>query len=104
MGMDLYGPQGYFRTDGGTWCNWLDAAEEHGWKPAGTEKPDHCDGEWDGGYDSNDYQRVTDEDAKALSKALALTIPKIPKETIRDAYYHLWAFIGYAAQGGFCIG
>ena len=81
MGMDLYGPQGYFRTDGGTWCNWLDAAEEHGWKPAGTEKPDHCDGEWDGGYDSNDYQRVTDEDAKALSKALALTIPKIPNVT-----------------------
>ena len=112
MGMDLTGRQGYFRVGGGTWGDWLKAAKECGWEPAGTEKPDfrRCmddpclcrEAEWGGWYNSNDHQRVTAEDAKALSQALAHAIQK--EKLPSDEDYHLWAFIGYAAQGGFCIG
>src|SRR3712207_9235910 len=83
MGRDLSGEGGYFRFSIHGWCAALELAHEHGWEPAGTEPPEFTvyapDGvtvdevrtraerqryaNWDGGYFTNEYQVVSDEDA-----------------------------------------
>ena len=79
MGFDLRGKGGYFCLNNERWYHCLDIACAFGWEPAGTQLPDGPpeargnpgpDWKWDGGYNSNDFQMVTDDDAKALAAAL----------------------------------
>ena len=83
---DLSGNGGCLRLNVAAWEFVLDQAVEYGWKPAGTvalvwEAPD-CpfddveevlsgqDRNWSGTYRTNDFQTVTDQDARAMSAAL----------------------------------
>jgi hypothetical protein len=79
MGVDLFDHGGAsFNWHG--WRHCLEIAEKFGWVPAGTEAPSWNEGgeilpadrdlEWSGSYCSNDYQSVTDADAKAIARAL----------------------------------
>jgi len=76
------------------WVEILQIAEAFGWKPAGTLAPrvqyetptgweyyGDPDMEWSGGYTSNDWQRVTDEDARAFSAALRRAIDAVMMES-----------------------
>jgi hypothetical protein len=78
MGMDLLGNHGDERFSAEVWSNCLERAIQFGWQPEGTAAPPAWswpgEWKWDGGYLSNDYQRVTDRDARALGKALLLAI------------------------------
>jgi hypothetical protein len=78
MGFDLSGEGGYFRAGIMSWSPLLEAAEAFGWQPAGTLPPrepeDFPPDKWSGGYHSNDYQAVTDADARNLAKALRRAI------------------------------
>jgi hypothetical protein len=134
MGMDLSGAQGLYRLSGTPWCRYLNLALKHGWEPAGTtpcewlnEDGTPCEEmnvgreKWEGGYNSNDHQIVSEADARNLAAALARAAaalkhalitakadkvwagedePGFGMEDVRE----LWALCGYASQGGFSIG
>ncbi|MEM6958700.1 MAG: hypothetical protein AAF645_23665 [Myxococcota bacterium] len=71
MGFELTNSEGeQFRVSGGHWAIYLNVAEAFGWRPAGTLPPDGHAGPWSGRYDSNDGQRVSPADAKALAETL----------------------------------
>jgi hypothetical protein len=56
------------------------AHEFGGWEPLGTEPPESWEWrEWSGSYQSNDYQRVTEEDARNLADALERALPDVPR-------------------------
>src|SRR4051794_15663787 len=87
MAMDLTGAGGEFSWDVFSWGRLLRLAEKYGWQPAGTqmfveEIPFLIDRHWHGGYDSNDYQIVGEEDARNLADALERAIPDIPEEDV----------------------
>jgi hypothetical protein len=104
MGMDLRGEGGYFRSSHRAWGTALKLAWEHGWEPAGTKPPEftvyasdgvtvdevatrswrHCYANWDGGYFSNDYQVVSDEDAANIADALERALDYVPDESAED--------------------
>jgi len=74
MGMDLVSDSGEtFDLSGSWWWFYRTLAEHYGWRPKGTEKPDHLDLSlaWQGNYDSCDGQTVHEDDA--ISFGLALT-------------------------------
>lgn len=90
MGMDLYRikDRAYFRWLGVEWEALLDLAEQYGWVAEGT-KPSvlmrenwgqHKCSKWDGGYHTNEYQRITDKDAENIADALERALPIIPDE------------------------
>jgi hypothetical protein len=77
----------------------LELAREHGWEPAGTEPPEWTaytpDGvvdeeatraerqgyaNWGGGYFTNEYQVVSDEDAANIADALECSLDDVPDE------------------------
>ena len=126
MGMDLVGKHGgkSFQIHGWRMC--LDRAIEFGWTPEGTVAPTDFPGEWQGGYYSNDFQAVTDSDARALGEALlravvALSAPGPDKVQVRkdwpeeedefidelrrlsDELRGLRSLANYALKGGFII-
>ena len=79
MGYDLHGRGGYCCVHIEDWRPCLETAQTWGWKPAGTLLPygppeaegnPGPDWKWCGTYISNDWQEVTDEDAKAFAAAL----------------------------------
>ncbi len=79
MGVDLYGRGRSLSMNWAGWESCFRIASAFGWSPAGTAAPDDFDEvrraanptvKWDGGYFSNDYQRVTDCDAQAFARAL----------------------------------
>ena len=100
MGMDLSGKGGYFRFSQRRWRAVLELAHEHGWEPAGTVPPEFTvyapDGvtvdevrtraerqsyaNWSGGYFTNDYQVVSDEDAANIAEALERALDDVPDE------------------------
>jgi hypothetical protein len=100
MGMDLSGKGGYFRFSNYGWRAALELAHEHGWEPAGTVPPKFTvyalDGvtvdevrtraerqsyaNWSGGYFTNDYQVVSDEDAANIADALERALDDVPDE------------------------
>jgi hypothetical protein len=61
-----------FSTSAGHWAVYLNVAQYFGWKPAGTLPPDDWPQtqQWTGKYDSNDGQRVSEDDAKHLAQIL----------------------------------
>jgi hypothetical protein len=100
MGYDLLGKRGFFRFSEQGWYHCLDVACAFGWEPAGTQLPDgppeargnpEPDWKWDGGYGSNDWQIVTDDDAKALVAALDRAIEAeragVMTEEQRNVFY-----------------
>jgi hypothetical protein len=101
MGFDLHGRGGHFRCGGFGWAFCLRVAHEFGWEPAGTKlteaSPDaqheafaEQAAAWQGGYDSNDWQEVADEDAKAIAAALDRAIEartKAPPAQEEDALF-----------------
>jgi hypothetical protein len=119
MGVDLYGHGGASFT----WAGWEDClavAQAFGWKPAGTAAPDPRKWDdvpvitgWNGTYFTNDYQEVTDADARALSLALnralatlstGQTLTEEQTEVLRGiSGNELRRLADYAATGGFAI-
>jgi hypothetical protein len=100
MGMDLRSKGEEFHHDIITWRMVLTLAIDHGWEPAGTEPPKltifHEDRivdeektgayrqayeDWDTtNYYTNDFQRVTDEDAANIADALERALTHVPDE------------------------
>ena len=83
MGYDLQSKHDYFSATNGNWDYLTETALAFGWQPAGTVYPIHNEdggksyeaGEtWSGGYFTNDFQRVTDNDARELAAALRRAI------------------------------
>jgi hypothetical protein len=86
MGYDLYNKRGdYFGANIAAWDHLTEAALAFDWKPAGTLPPQFDEGgpvtcydtfeaRWEGGYFSNEFQRVSDEDARNLAVALRQAI------------------------------
>ena len=74
MGMDLLGTNGDERFSLSGWRMCLERAVEFGWNPEGTVAPKELVCEWNGGYHTNDFQLVTDRDARALGEALLRAI------------------------------
>lgn len=78
MGVELSGKEGHYRLPWGLWTATLNIAATYGWKPMGTEAPTYEDdngvrqtlSDWGGHYFSNDYQKVTTEDAANIADAL----------------------------------
>ena len=54
------------------------------------------DPSWSGGYDSNDHQEVTDDDAITLADALELAMPDVPSH---DALEHKRVDLDLGIQG-----
>ncbi len=83
MGIDLIGHGGAcFRSYG--WHACLDLALAFGWQPAGTVAWHEYTGppsKWDGGYLTDDFQIVTDYDAKALAAALRRALSALRAKT-----------------------
>jgi hypothetical protein len=142
MGFDLSGRGGSEHFNWMSWSYCLEIAHGFGWQPEGTKPNDemmvHVYGwspedakrlgaDWDGGYFTNDFQLVTDSDAKALAAAFdrAISDGEVDPERItlvmdtgatrlgnefvptRDKVAMLdWlrALADYARQGGFRIG
>ena len=77
-----------FRWNMTAWPRLLRLAYEHGgWVPEGTEAPILVDEKyeiyvvkegWDGTYFSNDYQTISETDARNLASALRKVLPDIP--------------------------
>ena len=86
MGMDISFRRGEFRCSARFWVECLTLAEVFGWNPAGTEAPSVCvqgviTRDWGGNYWTNDYQQVTDDDARAFAEALRRGIEAVMMET-----------------------
>jgi hypothetical protein len=114
MGVDLIGHEGK-SLGAATWDGLLELAVAFGWEPAGTTAPDYYEGPWRGTYCSNDGQRVSDKDARAISEALyrALTALKL-QQKLTAGQRRIWSnksvdvvsvchFAEYAAKGCFEI-
>ncbi|NQU10052.1 hypothetical protein HQ590_04635 [bacterium] len=97
------------------WAFVLKLAQDHGWKPMGTEAPGWTDkdgnpvadySDWDGGYDWNEGQWVSEQDAAnlatALEQALSSANSPIPRncETVRSVVMKV---ITIARSGMFSI-
>ena len=73
MSFDLHSERGdRFAFSRAGWGYYLNLADKYGWQAAGTLPPSGMpDPEiWPKTYDSNDGQRVSQDDAEALAKAL----------------------------------
>ena len=96
---------------------------QHGWQPAGTmAPPDYCQqhgvqpadgliGSWDGAYDSNDSQELTDSDARALGEALLRGVAAAkaqerekPTRWPDNLFHRVEKFADFALEGGFRLG
>lgn len=80
MGMRLENKSGNsIRWGHESWARLLSLAEMYGWEPSGTTEP-HGEplDDWVGGYNSNDGQYVSPEDAKAMGDALGKALDDIP--------------------------
>jgi|SaaInlStandDraft_2_1057019.scaffolds.fasta_scaffold19057_5 hypothetical protein len=115
MGMDLNGQKSDLSLNFSSWRSVYDLAIENGWKPEGTKTPGEIqiispdddggpfpekDPDLEGGYFSNSYQLVTDEDANNMADAVERSFGSQPGEF--DEY--LRKFIVFAREGYFLIG
>jgi len=86
MGFDLRSEAGAeFRATGSGWTYYLNLAEDYEWKPAGTLPPRGASSSqpWPGSYDTNDNQRVSQQDATAMAVALKAALAD-PNRTARE--------------------
>jgi len=70
MGIILEGAGGDIWASVFDWGQLLRLAHSYGWVPAGTVV-DEPNVDWNGGYQTNDWQRVTADDARNLAHALS---------------------------------
>lgn len=114
MGMDLLGKNADVSCRMAAWDECQVIAGWFGWIPKGTEPPDDFNGtDWDGRYHGNDYQYVTDADAKSMSDALYRALeslnysPLIIKEdaikTITSVRRTIQLIADLGRDGGFII-
>ena len=68
MGIDVINRRVSYSWGG--WEHLFKVGLQYGWKPLGTLRPGDFDGDWGGGYFSNDFQIVAEEDAKNWSGAI----------------------------------
>ena len=66
------------------WGQLLRLAQSYGWAPAGTVL-DEPDVDWSGGYHTNDWQRVTADDARNLADALSRALHNLPSDDKRQS-------------------
>lgn len=118
MSMDLYSRHGEISFSAATWDGCFHLAVAFGWKPVGTNPPfvGTTRDDWDGGYFGNDFQQVTDDDARAMADALtrALTALKARRKLKKErakawacksvSIFHVCDLVRYAGKGGFLIG
>ncbi|MHC4179549.1 MAG: hypothetical protein ACYSWU_18715 [Planctomycetota bacterium] len=118
MAIDLFSEvEGWFRFDVTEWKHVLELAEQHGWKPMGTQASDRGPDfprpeDWDGGYFTSDYQTVTVHDARNLADALERAIPDLPSHPVsplerfggQEGPKHVREFINFCRAGEFVIG
>ena len=85
MGYDLMSESGAdHRLSNAGWALLLNLAEAYEWKPQGSLPPEDLDAaEWAGDYDSNDGERVSREDAKAMADALERALAD-PERTAKE--------------------
>ncbi len=119
MGIDLIGCGRSYNWTG--WDNLYETGIKYGWKPKGTLAPEDFDGEWSGTYFSNDYQRVSADDALAWAQAIERYLadlhaesPPEPDSSTRRAalievdreWYRQWYadFARLASEGEFMLG
>lgn len=123
MGYDLQSlkapkEENYFRFNIWGWGKVLNLALDHGWKPEGTvltkewfmgianmteEQAQKEADEWEGHYQSNDFQEVTDSDAKKLQTALKKAVKE---DSTLDPEWkeYIKKFIKFLDHGSFAIG
>ena len=106
--MDLRSETGAeFRVSKNAWLHILELAEEYDWEPLGTIPPRFNDPlrnleyeDWEGGYDTNDFQIVTDVDSTEMASALENALQDMASQEEAD---YLVDFIRFAKQGSFSI-
>lgn len=118
MGMDLLGKQGDERFSHQGWVMCLERAIQFGWTPAGTVAATDFPRDWQGGYCTNDYQVVTDRDARALGEALLRAAAAFAREPDKLQVRKEWLeeedeiaaelrcirrLANYALKGGFVV-
>lgn len=104
MSFSLSSEHSEFRFNNSGWYEVLRLALEHGWEPAGTvlERGQNewfapiCD--WQGGYDTNDYQKVTADDARALADAVEKSVKSPAMEPGWADYMR--KFVDFARKSG----
>jgi|SRR5215813_3761197 len=79
MGMILDGAGGNIWVNVFEWGQLLRLAQTYGWMPAGTLL-DEPNVDWNGGYQTNDWQLVTADDARNLADALSRALPSLPAD------------------------
>jgi len=118
MSTGLYGRHGDKSFSAATWDGCFHLAVAFGWKPAGTNPPvvGAIRDDWDGGYFSNEFQQVTDDDARAMARALtrALTALKARRRVKKEQakawtcksvnIFDVCDLVRYANKGGFLVG
>ena len=82
MGIILEGAGGNIWASVFEWGQLLRLAQSYGWVPAGTVL-DEPDVSWNGGYQTNDRQRVTVDDARNLADALSQALQDLPEDDKR---------------------
>lgn len=82
MGLILEGAGGDIWASVFEWGQLLRLAQTYGWVPAGTVL-DEPNVDWNGGYQTNDWQRVTTDDASNLADALSRALPDLPSDEKR---------------------
>ena len=79
MGMILQGAGGDIWVNVFEWGQILRLAQLYGWVPAGTILDDPNEN-WNGGYQTNDWQHVTVDDARNLANALSRALCDLPAD------------------------
>jgi hypothetical protein len=82
MGIILEGAGGDIWASIFEWGQLLRLGQSYGWVPAGTVL-DEPNVDWNGGYQTNDWQRVTADDARNLADALSRALPDLPADDKR---------------------
>ena len=82
MGIILEGAGGDISASVFEWGQLLRLAQSYGWVPAGTVLDEPNVG-WNGGYQTNDWQRVTADDACNLADALLRALHDLPADDKR---------------------
>ena len=92
MGFDLRRGDEVFSVSTQTWARAYALAIEGGWEPKGTLPPKNLSKRdrvaWQGWYDSNDGQFITDDDASKMASALEKMLAVLPPPIAANPAVH----------------